>query len=194
MKMKEKKEKYEEYIGKTYDDPKKMLEALKKFELKISDIIILLLGITEDNSPIYGRTLLVKEVFLAIQEVFSKYPIKYQDPIFVPYKYGPYSFNLIDTVETMAMQGYIIRRGKRGTRKEMFLLTKKGKKIYEEVKKKLENKYPGLFEELKRKRVGWDELGTDGILKYVYQNYQRYLDKSKIYKKYEPIQWGKGRG
>ncbi|NPA75264.1 MAG: hypothetical protein GXO25_04195 [Euryarchaeota archaeon] len=94
----------------------------------------------------------------------------------------------------MAMQGYIIRRGKRGTRKEMFLLTDKGKKRYEEIKMKLKNKYPELLEELKLKRFGWDELGTDGILKYVYQHYQGYLDKSKIYKKYEPIQWGKGRG
>ena len=193
MKMKKEK-KYIDGIGNIYENPKDILEFMKKLDLRIQDIIILLLGITEDNTPIYGRTLLVKEVFLAIKEVFSRYNIKYQDPVFVPYKYGPYSFNLIDTVESMAMLGYIIRSGKRGTKKEMFMLTEKGKKRYEEIKAKLKNKYPELFENLRIKRIGWDELGTDGILKYVYQNYQKYTDKSKIYKKYEPISWGRGKG
>ena len=191
MKMKKK---YTDPIGKKYESPKELLEYLKKLDLNIEDIIILLLGITEDDTPIYGRTLLVKEVFLTIKEVMQRYSINYQDPKFISYKYGPYSFNLIDAVESMTMRGYVIRDGKKGSKKEAFSLSDKGKNRYIQIKNKLKNKWPELIEDLKEKRRGWDELGTDGILKYVYQNYPEYLDRSAIYKKYEPINWGKGRG
>ena len=194
MKMTVYEKKYTDPIGKEYNDPRELLKYLKSLDITIEDIVILLLGITEDNAPIYGRTLLVKEVFLTIKEVIEKYAIKYQDPKFISYQYGPYSFNLIDAVESMAMRGYIYRSGRRGTKKETFSLSDKGLERYKQIREKLEKRWPELLDELKEKRRGWDELGTDGILKYVYQNYPEYLDKSKIYKKYEPINWGKGRG
>ncbi len=194
MKMKKSEEKHTDPIGKKYENLKELLKYLKSLDLTIEDIVILLLGITEDNAPIYGRTLLVKEVFLTIKEVIEKYAIKYQDPKFISYKYGPYSFNLIDAIESMAMRGYIIRSGRKGTKKESFSLSEKGKERYMQIKDGIKAKWPQLIDELKEKRRGWDELGTDGILKYVYQNYPEYLDRSTIYKKYEPINWGKGRG
>ena len=181
-------------VGKIYRSPKRLVEELKKFDLSIEDLVILLLGVTEDNAPVYGRTLLVKEIFLTIQEVLTKHSIKFQDPVFVPYKYGPYSFNLIDAVESMAMRGYIVRKGKRGTRKEMFCLTDKGREVYKKLKDKISKRYPEFLKDLKEKRIGWDELGTEGILRYVYQKYPNYTERSKILEKYKPIQWGQGRG
>ncbi|GLI45798.1 hypothetical protein MBOURGENBZM_05900 [Methanoculleus bourgensis] len=45
-------------------------------------------------------------------------------------------------------------------------------------------------QDIRNKRVGWDQLGTDGILRYVYENYPDMKVNSKIKNRYEEIVWG----
>jgi hypothetical protein len=81
--------------------------------------------------------------------------------------------------------------GKKNTTKEEFWITDKGTK-------KIHDKYSKLPTEisssLRKWRKGLDQLGTNGILKYVYDYYPQFKTKSKIAHRYKSISWGQGRG
>jgi len=162
-----------------------------KLVLTLPDVVLLLLAAQRDK-PIYSRIVLFKEVFLTYKEILSNYKdrIITEDPGFFGYKFGPYSYNLVEVLEQLSWSGYIIRRGRRSTRTETFLVTEAGVKRVKELMEKLPEE---LLDEIKAKRKGWDQLGVDGILRYVYTKYPEYKRESVLKNKYKELIWG-GKG
>jgi|Deesub1362A_J573_1020465.scaffolds.fasta_scaffold01045_8 uncharacterized protein YwgA len=168
---------------------KELLKKTPENKILVRDAILMLLSV-KNEKPIYGRTMIMKQIFLFYEEILKRRGLKFQDPKFVPYKYGPYSFTVMQALEDLYFAGYIKIEGRKNTRKERFTLTEKG---LIEILNKFESLAESIKKEIEEKRIGWDQLGTDGILRYVYQNYPEYKEKSEIKKKYKEIEWGKGK-
>lgn len=140
----------------------------RKFSVKES--ILLLLGV--DSEIPLKMTLLMKESFLLEKELSHELKLNLESFQFVPYRYGPYSRKLEDTLKSM--DGLIVIS--RGNKKEI-TLTDEGKK---EAQKLLESLSPSTVDKLKFKRLGWDQWGTKGILKRVYTDYPIFTVNSEI--------------
>ena len=179
----EKISKLSELVGTLKDENKPILT--------VRDLILILLY-AQKSKPIQSRIMLFKETFLLYNEVLQKYKgqLIIQNPKFFGYKYGPYSYEIAEALKQLYWSGLISMEGKRNTKKETFRLTKRG---LAEAKKIFERLPPTLQEEITKMRIGWDQLGIDGILRYVYAKYPEYTDKSKIKDKYKWVIWG-GRG
>jgi hypothetical protein len=172
----------------------KLVKALKdenKPILTVRDLILILLY-AQKSKPIKSRIMLFKETFLLYNEILQKYKeqLIIQNPKFFSYKYGPYSYEIAEALKQLYWSGLISIEGKKNTKKETFKLTKRGLEEAERIFKRLP---PALQEEIIKMRIGWDQLGIDGILRYVYAKYKGYTDKSKIKDKYKWVIWG-GKG
>lgn len=158
-------------------------------KILVRDVILSLL-LTNSEKPIYGRIMIMKQIFLVFKEIIEPRGFDFQDPKFIPYNYGPYSFLVMQIIDDLRFSGFIQIEGRKGSRKESFKLSSKvGKKIditFEIVPIRIMN-------EMKKCRIGWDQLGTDGILRYVYEYYPDMKVKSKIKNRYEDISWGLGK-
>jgi len=154
----------------------------------IEDIILALLN-SFDKKPIYGRTMLMKQIFLIYNEILSGKNLKIQEPHFVSYYYGPFSFLVSKTIDDLELDGCVERFGVKNSEIENFIISEKGKKKYS---KRAFGKST-IIDEIKQKRIGWDQLGTKGILHYVYTYYPDFKDKSIIKNKFKEITWGAGR-
>ena len=170
----------------TYEDAKAALNNMDILKYSIRDLIFIILF--AQNKPIRGRILLVKEIFLLYNRILIDVS---ENPKFVPYKYGPYSFHLTDIIRNLTNDGFISINGKINSKTESFLLTHKGKLIAKVIFSSLPSKTQDL---IRKRRKGWDQLGIDGILKYVYFNYKDYKTKSVLKNRYKDIVWGEGRG
>jgi uncharacterized protein YwgA len=178
-----------------------ILYSMKEFEKKLSkckkeekrvlvtDAIYILLY-SHHNKPIYGRTMLMKQVFLLFEEIFKNEKISYQNPNFVPYNFGPYSFTVMEIIENLKNSGELVVQGRKNTKKEKFELSEKA---LEKAKHRFSTVSPKLKKLIKEKRIGWDQLGNDGMLRYVYLNYPDYKEKSIIKNRYSDIHWGIGK-
>ena len=171
-----------------YEEAKKVIGELKPKKYAVSDCILLILN-AQPNKPIFGRVLLLKEVFLLIKEILNEDDI--QDAKFIPYRLGMYSFTVGNALTNLEYSGYIIRKGKKNAKLEQFELTDKGK----EYISKIWNALPTITQKTaEEKRKGWDQLGYDGILRLVYRKYPKYREKSCLKERYKTITWGKGVG
>lgn len=157
---------------------KLIMENLKRNKinpLNSHELCLLLLYATD--KPIQGATVFMKEVFLLFKEKLREFNIPVVSPHFIPYHYGPYSFDIDEAWRTLDELGFIQVQGKKSSTRESFYLTKEGaeraKKVFDSLPVDLRK---GLYDW----RRGLDELGRDGILKTVYQEYEDYIDKSKI--------------
>jgi hypothetical protein len=178
------------------DEFKKKLASgsVEKDQLLISDIIFILLA-AHIEKPIYGRTMFMKQIFLLTEEILNKDVLKkekltLQKSNFIPYMFGPYSFTVMETIDGLKYSGNIVVTGKKNSRKESFSLSDKAKKKATKIFSKLPN---DVKKAIREKRVGWDQLGNDGILRYVYLKYPDYKEKSMLKERYSEIQWGIGR-
>jgi hypothetical protein len=159
-------------------------------KLLISDLFLILLY-AQNDKPIFGRTMLIKQLFLLYNEVFDKFhEISLQEPNFIAYDFGPYSFKSMKILDDLRFSKEICVDGKKNTKKESFSLTEKGANI---AKQKFNTLPRPLQKDLKNKRIGWDQLGTRGILKYVYERYPDMKENSIIKKRYKDITWGLGK-
>ena len=178
-------ESYPRYF--TFEKALSEIKLIESPDLTMDDLILLVLGLVD--KPINGRVVLHKEIFLLYNEL--KNFVKVTNPHFIRYKYGPYSPQLSSLVELLEDAGYIRVVNRRSTRASKYLLTDKGKKRAIQLILKLKNKFGNEFvERLIKLRIGWDQLGHDGILRYVYQRYPEYLEKSAKKDKYLHIDWG----
>lgn len=174
-----------------YFSYEKANERLDDFEMKtltITDIILILLYAQPDN-PLYGRVSIMKQIFLLIKEVLKEYKI--QDPKFIPYRFGMYSFTVGNALDNLEYSGLIVQKGKKNTKRETFGISEKGK---ERISRTFNSLPDELQEKIKEKRKGWDQLGYDGILRLVYQKYPEYVEKSHLKNRYKSIKWGRGKG
>jgi hypothetical protein len=175
----------------SYDELKSMLaetKARRKERLLARDAVLILLYAHKEK-PIYGRTALIKQLFLFFEEVVKKREIDAQEPRFVPYRFGPYSFVMMNTVDSLWHSGYIAIEGKKNSKKERFLLTEGGEKMASELFRHLPDE---VQRDIQEKRKSWDQWGGD-ILQYVYTCYPRYKERSELKKKYGTIVWGQGK-
>jgi len=145
-------------------------------------LLPLLLLYVDDKKPIYGRTRMVKLVFLTQQEVkgLSKFMELYD---WIPYHFGPFSDDLIEDLELLRLWG-LINIEEEGleepdassesvkysisSRGERFLESKAISKIPKGVLKKIE--------ELKRRYL---TMPIIELLRLVYVKYG-YVERSKI--------------
>jgi len=162
----------------------------KKFEIPdflVEDLILILLY--AQPKPIMGRTQFMKEIFLLYDELKKAY--KLEDGKFVKYRYGPYSFHIMDCLEYLEERNLVRTQGRKNSNSEKISLTEEGKKLAERIFARLREDIRGLIIE---KRKGWDQLGTRGILNYVYQKFPEYIERSGLKEKYKIITWGRARG
>ena len=171
-----------------YETAKRIFEQIVGKEFSISDLVLILLY-SHPEKPIFGRISLMKQTFLLIKEVLNEDEI--QDAKFVPYRYGMYSFTVANCLTNLEYSGYIERRGKKNSKLEQFRITKKGKEYISDIFSSFSENVQNLIRE---KRKGWDQLGYDGILRYVYQKYPDYRETSRLKERYKPIKWGRGIG
>lgn len=140
------------------------------------EVILSLLG-AFPGRPIYNRIVLMKEAFLFEKELARKIGISVTNLEFVPYKYGPYSRDIDDTIRELESTDVIsIERISTG-HKEVIVLTDIGREMAREI-------FEGLDDEqaarLREKRKAWDQLGYHGLLEKVYEEYPSYKTRSEI--------------
>lgn len=126
------------------------------------------------SKPVQGKIMLIKETFMFYKkkrELFKNPPtIDYY-----PHKFGPYSKEIV--IETKVMQRKGILESKDGA----IWLSPMGVKIFADIASEYSKEE---LESLKSYRIGLDELSTDGIMKFVYENYIEYTVNSKVKEKY----------
>ncbi len=168
-----------------YETASRVYSQITHKKYSVSDAILLLLY-AHPEKPIYGRTSMMKQMFLLTREVL---PELIQDPKFVKHRYGMYSFFVANCLSNMEFNGTLTRRGRKNARVESFQITEKGKKL---IARKFLELPDTVKSNLRKKRKGWDQLGYDGILRYVYTKYPEFRDKSVLKNRYAPILWGRG--
>lgn len=163
-------------------------KARKKTNYKIADVPLYLL-FAHPEKPIHGRIAMTKQVFLTINEILGKENV--ENPKFIPYRYGPYSFLLTHIISNLEYDGILHVQGRKNTSSEKFTLTEKGMIT---TKRKFARLPAEIRAQLVDRRKGWDQNHTRGILAYVYNKYPEYAEKSLLKDKYKSITWGRARG
>jgi uncharacterized protein YwgA len=171
-----------------FERAKGVFEAIQSRKYTVADAVLLLLYAQKDR-PIYGRTSLMKQVFLLIHEVLGERQV--QPARYVPQRFGMYSHLVTNTVANQELARLVVREGKKNTKAESFRISKKGE---EYIASMFQSLPPDLQQTLMERRKGWDQWGREGILQYVYQQYPAYRDTSVLKNRYAPIIWGKGKG
>lgn len=155
-----------------------------KFDFKhtLSDAILYLLF--ADDEPIKGKIKQMKEVFMALYDLFPK--DAFQPVYFRKHKFGPYSEEVENTIDHLVFTNYISVDGKRNTKNFAIDLTKKGTKHVQPKFILLPKTTQKL---LAKKRKEWDTHISTGILNLVYRDYAEYLENSVFKKRYAGLNW-----
>lgn len=131
---------------------------------------------TGGGLSIDGAIRFQKLVFLGQKE--SKLPEHYR---FVPYKFGPYSYQLHRDIHTCIDQGYISRnyhRNEVGNYRADYSVTPDGIKYAQ----KLQNVegFEKIFKNSQRIKKKFNDWEISGLLEYVYRKYPEYTDESTL--------------
>jgi len=152
-----------------------VMEILRKsesnqFEAARKHILSLLY--VDGNSPIHGKTMLIKQVFILAKEIVPEI-----DPVldFYPYQIGPYSTILARMLNAWIREGIV--SAEKTNRDWAFSLTEKGKQNVEKYLEEIDNDILDKTRKMKKVTLEW---GTNGILNYVYRNYPEYAITSRI--------------
>lgn len=137
----------------------------------IKELLLLLLGV-DPEIPL-KQTLLMKEAFLFEKELSFELNLIFEPLNYVPYKFGPYSKTLDDTIDSM----HDLLDISVSSNKKEIKLNEKGKR---EALKFINSLPKDKVKKLKMKRIGWDQWGNKGILKRVYTDYPVYTARSEI--------------
>lgn len=167
----------------TYFDKMHARGYIERDIMAVKDWILAIL-FSQADIPIKGAISLMKQLFLLEMEFSVDHKIPSENFHFFPYKYGPFSITVDQTVGMLESEGIIKTVGRKSTNKELFYLTEKGLEYAEKsyAKLKIEEKL-----ELQNLRKDWDQLGPKGLLKLVYINYKPFTKKSEIKDKIIPI-------
>ena len=171
-----------------YERARGVFESIETRRYGVADVVLLLLYAQRDK-PVFGRTSLMKQVFLLIHEVLGEGQV--QAARYVPKRFGMYSYFVANTVSNLEIAGLVHREGRKNTKAENFRISEKGQ---ERIASVFDSLPPDLQRTLMERRKGWDQWGLEGILHYVYQRYPSYRDTSILKNRYAPIIWGKGKG
>lgn len=144
--------------------------------ISVEDALLLLAG-TYPEIKIPGKLMAQKEMFLFEKSFAPEYRVNLHPMAFVPYRLGPYSRRVDQAIGNLQLRGLIEIQPLSGGRGKAYLLTEQGKILAEEKKTLVP---PEVWEQLRRRRRGWDELGSRGLLKLVYQKFSAYSSQSEI--------------
>lgn len=118
-------------------------------------------------SPIQGSVRLQKETFL----LWKKYTDKVSHPGFYPYKMGPYSRLIDDSVKILKKRGFLEE-----TTGKIYSITDSGRDHIVPICRSL-----GIdMESIKKQKIRWDEWMARGITTYVYRMYPEYAARTEV--------------
>jgi uncharacterized protein YwgA len=132
----------------------------------IRPILLLSLLYEAKNKLITGKTRLQKLLFLLQEE-----QIKSQVFTFKAYKYGPYSEEVDNTIESLSFKDFI------KVDNSAVSLSNRGKEL---IETKLESKYSTIIEKAKAITSNFGSLNDELLLLYVYTKYPQYTIKLEI--------------
>ncbi|MGB9932903.1 hypothetical protein [Haloarcula amylolytica] len=131
---------------------------------------------TSGTQGISGSIRFQKLVFLGQKE--SDLPERYR---FIPYKFGPYSYQLERDIESWINSGHIRRsrtRNEVGNYRIDYSLTPDGIQVAKTLLKK--DGFNKVFEEANKITSAHGEKRLSNLIKYVYGNYSEYTDESTL--------------
>jgi uncharacterized protein YwgA len=141
-------------------------------KIPLSLLILSLLSIGAIN----GKTMLQKQVFLSLNEVFSKDEIA--DGLFVPDRYGPYSRLVVDIADYLKKEG-LLKIVPKGEGKSRYVITPKGSEKVQEMVRSKEFLIKKM-ELLRDKKSDWDEWTSTGVKIYIYRKYPEFATRTEV--------------
>jgi len=130
------------------------------------------------DSPIVGSTSLQKQVFLTMMEFVEEEKIPSENPGFRAFYFGPYSDRVDRLINVLLDEDIVTTYGGRANSdNEHMELTEHGKDV---AKQSFEKLTESQREKLVLKRRRYQQIGTKGLIKYVYTHYPAYLGDSLI--------------
>ena len=138
------------------------------------EVILALLGVVPDR-PIINKLGLMKEAFLLEKESAPIVGVSLDTLGFIPYKQGPFSREVSEALDELATSGLLAVEHL--GRQQRITLTREGKELASTVLRGLGDE---PVKKLALKRRAWDQLGYNGILRKVYEEYPAYTSESEI--------------
>ena len=156
----------------------KLVDYSKDHQFLFLQDWVLILLYSQVDVPIVGITSFLKQLFLTLREFAPEHNIPTENPGFRAYNFGPYSERIEDVIIGLEEAELIKTAGmRRGAEGEYFVLTEKGKELAKRAFSKLT---PEQQEQFKHQRLDWHELGTEGLLRYIYTHYPEMAENSLI--------------
>ena len=151
------------------------MTALKTEEIKftLEDAILLLLY--ADPRPIEGKTRLMKEVFLALHEIFPRSDV--ERVVFRPHHFGPYTERVYGAADQLAFTNKVQVARDKNQGGYSLAITPKGRAY---IGARFGALPARTREDLAQKRAEWDTLTPAGIRDYVYVHYPEYLENALL--------------
>jgi hypothetical protein len=134
-------------------------------DLNPSDWVLpfLVTGSEQGQPVVKGSLLLFKEFFVFVKEIKPELDVYFK---FVPYDYGPYSFQLRTNLDTLLILGLI--KTERTNDRTDYYLTEGGEQKARVLLEKIDQK---TKEKITKLRQDGTKLGYMGVLSYVYARY-----------------------
>ncbi|MFY9605452.1 MAG: hypothetical protein WAS24_01825 [Thermoplasmata archaeon] len=146
--------------------------------ISMEDAVLLLMG-TYPDMDVSGALVMQKEMFLLEKDFVPLHDMQVESMEFIPYHMGPFSRKLAKLLSELVRRGLIEELPLRGREGTGFVLTNEGKRAVKRAKEKI---LPKVWEDLRRRRRAWDELGSQGLLRLVYEEFSAYAARSRIKK------------
>lgn len=153
--------------------------------ISVEDAFLLLAG-THPHAELSGRLVVQKEMFLLEKSFGPEHGLNFEPMGFVPLHMGPHSKRLKQVIRNLRRKGIVERHPLPGREGDAYLLTDLGRKMAEERKALLPD---SVWTKMRQRRRAWDELGSAGLLRIVYENFSAYAGKSQIKKRVREGPW-----
>jgi hypothetical protein len=181
----------------------KEVDMSKRGPFEVDDLVVLLLGAPSDvqelNGQINGITRLEKLIFLLEKEGDVGEWLQ-ESPEFESHNFGPFSSKVYQAVEALVGYGLLEDSKVATTTTEdtwesenvlgsdavdqfaerRFRLTDKGRRYYESLRSELP---PDAVQSLSKFKGRFGSIPLAKLVRYVYQNYEQFTDKSLIRKR-----------
>lgn len=142
--------------------------------IKRTDIVLLLLY-GDNGYPIDGNTRFEKLIFLTQKEIIDKWEIIMSSPFnYQSDRFGPMATEMYDEIVYLKENGMLEEIGK-----NHYKITEKGKRFVEKVL--INNRIPQkIVDAIDAKKRAYDRTELISLLRYVYEKYPDYTEKSEI--------------
>ena len=145
-------------------------------------IFLLSLLKANNNEPIKGRTKLEKLLFLIKQDILADTQFDGSYYFFEPYKYGPFTTEILDDVVLMEDFGYLKRE--RIGDDVIYSITSQGQTKIQQINQNLSTNIKTQIDEINKKieklKKDKNKLPLRQLLTYVYQKFPYYTTNSEI--------------